>query len=71
MEFPVVCLYARHATAALSVQVNKTDKNDASGLAQIVRTGWYREVRVKSLDTHTTRALLSVRAQRMWQHFAS
>src|ERR1035438_7321758 len=63
MGFPVVCLDARHAKAALSVQVNKTDKNDAYGLAQIVRTGWYKEVNVKGLDTHTTRSLLSVRAQ--------
>jgi transposase len=63
MGFPVVCLDARHARAALSVQVNKTDKNDAYGLAQIVRTGWYKEVSVKSMDTHTTRSLLSVRAQ--------
>src|SRR3712207_1466827 len=47
---PVVCLDARHAKAALSLQLNKTDANDAYGLAQIVRTGWYREVAVKSLD---------------------
>jgi transposase len=31
------------------MQVNKTDKNDGYGLVQIVRTGWYREVSVKSL----------------------
>jgi hypothetical protein len=36
---PVVCLDARHAKAALSLQINKTDANDALGLAQIVRTG--------------------------------
>ena len=35
---PVVCLDARHAKAALSLQLNKTDANDAYGLAQIVRT---------------------------------
>src|SRR6187397_2621693 len=46
-----ICLDARHAKAALSLQVNKTDPNDALGLAQIVRTGWYREVTVKSLDS--------------------
>jgi transposase len=43
--------------------VNKTDKNDAYGLAQIVRTGWYREVSVRSLDSHTMRSMLGVRAQ--------
>src|SRR5947209_12511489 len=39
---PVVCLDARHAKAALSLQMNKTDANDALGLAQVVRTGWFR-----------------------------
>ena len=45
LELPVVCLDARHARADLSVQINKSDTNDADGLAQIVRTGWYRESR--------------------------
>jgi hypothetical protein len=52
----VVCLDARHASAALKIQMNKTDQNDAEGLAQIMRTGWYRSVHVKSLDAHRTRA---------------
>ena len=63
MDLPVVCLDARHAQAALSLQVNKTDRNDAHGLAQIVRMGWYRAVGVKSLKSHTVRAMLGVRAQ--------
>ena len=50
---PVVCLDARHAKAALSLQVNKTDANDAHGLAQVVRTGWFREVAIKSMDAQT------------------
>ena len=41
----VICLDARHARAALRMQLNKTDRNDAEGLAQIMRTGWYRAVR--------------------------
>jgi transposase len=40
----VVCLHARHARTALEAQINKTDQNDAEGLAQIVRTGWYEGV---------------------------
>jgi transposase len=39
MGLPVACLDARHAKAALNMQVNKTDKNDAAGIAHIVRTG--------------------------------
>jgi transposase len=49
--------------AALKMQMNKTDQNDAEGLAQIMRTRWYRSVHVKSLDAHRTRALLGARAQ--------
>ena len=59
----VVCLDARHARAALKMQINKTDKNDAEGLAQIMRTGWYRPVHVKSLEAHRARALLAARLQ--------
>ena len=63
LELPVVCLDARHARAALSLQINKSDANDADGLAQIVRTGWYREVEVKSVESHLVRATLGVRKQ--------
>ncbi len=59
----VVCLDARHARAALQMQINKTDQNDAEGLAQIMRTGWYRAVHVKSYEAHRARALLGARAQ--------
>ena len=60
---PVICLDARHAKAALKMQINKTDSNDAHGLAQIVRTGWYREVAVKGWEAHCIRALIGARAQ--------
>ena len=50
LGLPVVCLDARHAKGALSMQLNKTDANDAHGLAQVVRTGWFREVAIKSMD---------------------
>ena len=45
---PVVCIDARHAHAALSARMNKSDENDARGLADLVRIGWYRKVAVKS-----------------------
>ena len=60
-QLPVVCLDARHANAALKVRPAKTDRNDAAGLAQIVRTGWYKEVRIKARASYEIRALLSAR----------
>jgi transposase len=63
LGLPVVCLDARHAKAALAPQLNKTDRNDARGLAQIVRTGWYREVVVKSVDSQLIRSMLTARVQ--------
>ena len=60
---PTVCIDARHAKAALRVQINKTDANDAHGLAQVVRTGWFREVTIKSMDAQSLRLLLVARAQ--------
>jgi transposase len=63
LGFEVICLDARHARAALKMQINKNDQNDAEGLAQIVRTGWYRTVHVKSFDSHRARAILGARTQ--------
>ena len=60
---PVVCLEARHARAATTLQRNKTDAKDAETLAQLVRTGWYREARVKSFAAHAVRHLVGARAQ--------
>jgi transposase len=60
---PVVCLHARQAAAALALQANKTDDNDAFGLAQLVRSGWYRPVQIKSLESHGLRAMLTARAK--------
>jgi transposase len=59
---PVICIDARHAKAALSLQINKSDRNDAVGLARIMQAGWYREVQVKSLRCHEVRAALNSRA---------
>lgn len=59
---PIVCLDARHAHGVLKMMPNKTDRQDARGLAQIVRTGWFKEVRIKSHGAYVARALLSARA---------
>jgi transposase len=59
--FEVICLEARQVAATLAAMRNKTDRNDARGLAQILRSGWYRQVHVKSLESHQLRALLSSR----------
>ena len=59
---PVICIDARHAKAALKMQINKSDRNDAAGIARIMQCGWYKEVRVKDLDSHAIRALLGSRA---------
>jgi transposase len=60
---PAVIVDARRAKAALSCRLNKTDANDAEGLAQLARTGWYREVTAKSSQTRLSRALLLARQQ--------
>ena len=58
---PAVCIEARQAKAALGAMPNKTDRNDARGLAQIMRTGWYRAVHVKTPSCRAWRALLTAR----------
>ncbi len=62
LGLPIICIDARHAKAALAMQINKTDRNDAIGIARIMQTGWYREVQVKRLSCHEVRAALNSRA---------
>jgi transposase len=62
LGLPVICIDARHAKAALKMQINKSDRNDAVGIARIMQCGWYKEVRVKDLDSHAVKALLVSRA---------
>jgi transposase len=45
MGLPVICIDARHAKPALSLRINKSDRNDAFGVARIMQCGWYKEVR--------------------------
>jgi transposase len=63
MNLPVVCLDARHARATPGMQGNMTDGNDAFGLAQIVRSGLYREAGVKSFESQVARSAVGARAQ--------
>ena len=60
---PVVCIEARHAQKILNETLNKTDANDADGLAQLAEAGFYKAVRVKGFDAMLTRTLIGVRKQ--------
>lgn len=59
---PVFCLETRHAKAALQAQTVKTDRNDARGLAHIMRTGWFKSVHIKSEASQKLRVLLNNRS---------
>lgn len=61
LDYPVICIETRHAKAAMSAQQMKTDRNDARGIAHIMRTGWYREVHVKGHQSQKLRVLLNNR----------
>ena len=58
---PIVCMEAGHTRAALKSMRNKTDKNDARGLAQILRTGWFQPDYIKSDEAYRMRLLLTAR----------
>ena len=55
---PAVCIETRQAKAAMGSMPVKTDRNDARALAQIIRTGWFRQVHVKSRESRSWRSLL-------------
>ncbi len=59
--YDVACMEARQVKAALSAMRNKTDKNDARGIAQLLRSGWYNSVHIKSMESYRVRALLTSR----------
>src|ERR1700716_1464355 len=58
---PVICVETRHMRAMLKAQINKTDRNDARGVAQMMRVGLYRPVHVKTLRSQKLRMLLTHR----------
>lgn len=54
--FPVVCVETRHIKAMLQAQqINKSDRNDARGIAQMMRVGLFKPVHVKTLAAHEER----------------
>ena len=58
---PAICVETRHMRAALQAQINKTDRNDARGIAQMMRAGLFRPVHVKTLRSQKLRMLLTHR----------
>ena len=60
---PAICVDARHAKAALDMAANKTDANDADGLAHLAEVGFFREVRVKGFDSMLSRTLIAARTE--------
>jgi transposase len=57
----VELLETRHVRDAFKAMPVKTDRNDARGIAQLMRLGWFRPVHCKSLPAQETRALLTAR----------
>src|SRR3979411_2750390 len=61
-DLPVVCVEPRHMKALLTAQqINKTDRNDARGIAQMMRVGLFKPVHVKTLVAQEQRMLLTSR----------
>ena len=63
LGLPVICLETFQAHQFLKTQRNKTDKNDARGLAQLVRMGsdFLKTVTIRSQNSQESRALLNMR----------
>jgi transposase len=58
---PAICVETRHMHAALSARINKTDRNDALGIAQMMRVGLFKPVHVKTPTSQQRRLLLTSR----------
>jgi transposase len=58
---PAILIETRHVKAALKAMTVKTDRNDARGMAQLMRMGWFRAVHVKAPMVQEIRALLTAR----------
>src|SRR5262249_12230413 len=57
----VELLETRHVRKAFEAMLVKSDRNDARGIAQLMRLGWFRSVRCKSMGAQETRAMLTAR----------
>ena len=57
----VELLETRHVRKAFEAMPVKSDRNDARGIAQLMRLGWFRPVHCKSMSAQETRALLTAR----------
>ena len=58
---PAILIETRHVKAALKAMTVKTDRNDARGMAQLMRMGWFRPVHAKAPMVQEIRALLTAR----------
>jgi transposase len=63
LGYPMICMDARRAADATKSRRIKSDKGDAWALAEMLRTGWFSSVYVKSVDTPRLKALLGARDQ--------
>ena len=61
LALPAICVETRHMHAALSARINKTDRNDARGIAQMMRVGLFKPVHVKTPASQHRRLLLTSR----------
>ena len=62
VDLPVICVETRHMKALLTAQqISKTDRNDARGIAQMMRVGLFKPVHVKTLVAQEQRMLLTSR----------
>ena len=59
----VICVDARHMSKFLSSNINKNDKNDALGIAQMMRANLYKEVQIKSDSSCEMKMILGSRRQ--------
>ena len=60
-NIPVICVETRHMKAALAAQLNKTDRHDARGIAQMMRVGLFKPVHVKTANSQRLRTTLTAR----------